>query len=123
LIDSEARQLEEIALRIEDRSPQVSELLLRETSRAKLHNEAKIPPDVITMGSSVEFIDEGSGAGRILQLVYPINADVEAGRISVLTPIGAGLIGLREGDSILWPDRSGHERRLVILKVKQTAVQ
>ena len=123
MIDSEARRLEEIALGIEDRSPQVSELLLREISRAKLYNEAKIPPDVVTMGLSVEFVDESSGAGRIVQLVYPIDADVEAGRISVLTPIGAGLIGLREGNSILWPDRSGHERRLIILKVKQAAAQ
>ena len=91
MIDSEARRLEEIAVGIEDRSPQVSELLLREIGRAKLYNEAKIPPEVVTMGSSVEFVDEGSGAGRIVQLVYPIDADVEVGRISVLTPSGRRL--------------------------------
>jgi regulator of nucleoside diphosphate kinase len=50
-------------------------------------------------------------------LVYPAEADIEAGRISILTPVGAGLIGLAEGASILWPDRDGHERRLRIIAV------
>ncbi|WP_204350847.1 GreA/GreB family elongation factor [Klebsiella pneumoniae] len=44
-----------------------------------------------------------------------------ANRISVITPVGAGLIGLREGDSILWPDRDGHERTLSVVKVIQPA--
>jgi regulator of nucleoside diphosphate kinase len=54
-----------------------------------------------------------------VQLVYPAEADIEAGRISILTPIGAGLIGLREGQSILWPDREGRERRLTVVRVTQ----
>lgn len=119
MIDEEAYKLSDLALRVEDRFPQVSDLLIRETNRAKLHSAASIPPDVVTMGSFVEFVDEGYGACRTVQLVYPPDADISAGRISILTPIGAGLIGLREGRSILWPDRDGNERRLVIMKVEQ----
>ena len=119
MIEEEADALSELALVIEHRVPQVSELLIRETSRAKLYVAASIPPDVVTMGSLVEFVDEGTGAQRMVQLVYPAEADIFAGRVSILTPIGAGLIGLREGQSIVWPDREGHERRLVIVKVKQ----
>lgn len=119
MIDEEADKLSGLALGIEHRFPQVSELLIRETSRAKLHGVDRIPPDVVTMGSSVEFVDEGTGASRTVQLVYPLDADISAGRISILTPVGAGLIGLREGQSILWPDREGQERRLTIIKVTQ----
>lgn len=119
MIGEEAEKLSNLAMNIEHRAPQVSELLIRETSRAKLHASDSIPADVVTMGSSVEFIDEGGGARRTVELVYPVDADVSAGRISILTPIGAGLIGMREGQSILWPDRDGHERHLVIVKVNR----
>lgn len=119
MIEDEADKLSNLALGIEERFPQVSELLLRETSRARLHRASSIPADVVTMGSFVEFMDEGTGSQRQIQLVYPPDADISAGRISILTPVGAGLIGLREGQSILWPDRDGHERRLTIVKVQQ----
>lgn len=122
MIEEEADKLSDLALGIEERLPQVSELLIRETSRARLHSAASIPPDVITMGSFVEFVDEGNDARRTVQLVYPPDADISAGRISILTPIGAGLIGLREGQSIMWPDREGHERSLTILKVERRPV-
>ncbi|MDR2856934.1 MAG: nucleoside diphosphate kinase regulator [Novosphingobium sp.] len=121
MIEEEADKLSDLALSIEDRLPQVSELLIRETSRASLHSAASLPADVVAMGSFVEFVDEGTGSCRTIQLVYPPEADISAGRVSILTPIGAGLIGLREGQSILWPDREGHERRLVIRKVRQQA--
>lgn len=119
MIEEEAEMLSDLALDLEDRLPQVSELLLRETSRAKVHSRATMPKDVVVMGSFVEFVDEGTGARRTVQLVYPPDADISAGRISILTPVGAGLIGLREGQSILWPDRDGRQRQIVILQVRQ----
>lgn len=121
MIEDEAEKLADLALSAERRFPQVSELLLRETSRARLHSALTIPADVVTMGSLVAFSDEGSGAERTVQLVYPPDADISQGRISILTPVGAGLIGLREGQSILWPDREGHRRTLVIRKVSRGA--
>ncbi|WP_422516258.1 nucleoside diphosphate kinase regulator [Sphingomonas sp. 3-13AW] len=117
MIEAEADALSSLALQVEDRLPQVSALLIRETARARMHSAETLPPGVVSMGASVEFVDESTGASRTVQLVYPQQADISAGRISILTPVGAGLIGLREGQSILWPDRDGKERRLVILKV------
>src|SRR3546814_18742657 len=76
-----------------------------------------MPEGVVTMLSTVEFVDEGSGTRRPVQMVYPADADISSGKISILTPIGAGLIGLSEGQSILWPDRDGHERCLQIVRV------
>lgn len=119
LIDSEAQSLTNLALSVADSMPQVSELLLGEISRAQTHCTERIPPDVVTMHSVVEFIDEASGIDRTVQIVYPAQADIGAGRISILTPIAAGLIGLREGQSISWPDREDRWRRLTIVKVTQ----
>lgn len=121
MIDTEADILTDLAIGAQERLPQVSELLFEEIARAKVHSAGRISMDVVTMNAQVEFVDEASGATRIVQLVYPRHADIAANRISILTPIGAGLIGLREGQSILWPDRVGHERKLTIVKVHQNA--
>lgn len=119
MIDSEADTLTTLALGAESRVPEVVEMLLNEIERATIVPEKKISPDVVTMRSVVEFIDEANGADRTVQLVYPREADISAGRISILTPIGAGLIGMKTGQSILWPDRDGRERKLTIVKVSR----
>jgi len=119
MIDTEADALANLAVAAEERLPQVSALLLTEIDRARLHSARNVPADVVTMHATVRFVDEASGKEYEYQLVYPREADISAGRISVMTPVGAGLIGLREGQSILWPDRDGHERELRILSVSQ----
>lgn len=121
MIDTEADALSDLAMAAEERLPQVSELLLNEIARATTHPAGHIPDNVVTMRATVRFIDEASGKEYSCQLVYPGEADISAGRISVLTPVGAGLIGLREGQSILWPDREGHERELKIIEVSRAA--
>ena len=119
MIDSEADMIADLAYNAEARLPQVSALLIEEIDRAKICAADKIPADVVTMGATVEFVDEHSGADRTVQLVLPGEADIAAGRVSILTPVGAGLIGMREGHTITWPDRDGHERQLRIVKVAQ----
>jgi regulator of nucleoside diphosphate kinase len=116
---AEADALADLSIAAHERVPQVSELLLGEIERATIHEPERMPTDVVTMLSTVEFVDQASGARRVVQLVYPAEANIEEGRISILTPVGAGLIGLREGQSILWPDREGRERRLTVVTVKQ----
>ncbi len=120
MIDTEADVLGDLALAAAERSPQVSAMLLDEMARAKFHTRGRIPADVVVMGATVEF-DDANGSTRSVKLVFPKDADIAAGRISILTPVGAGLIGLREGQSIWWPDREGHERELTIIGVRQEA--
>jgi regulator of nucleoside diphosphate kinase len=50
-------------------------------------------------------------------LVYPAEADIAEGRISVLTPVGTALIGLRAGQSITWRTRDGRKQVLTVLRV------
>ena len=54
-----------------------------------------------------------------MTLVYPVDADIAEGRISVMTPVGTALIGLRIGQSITWRDRANKRHMLTVLDVVQ----
>ncbi|HET6536812.1 MAG TPA: nucleoside diphosphate kinase regulator [Sphingopyxis sp.] len=119
MIDTQADALTTLALSREDDLPDVCEMLLDEIGRATVYTAKKFPADVVAMGSEVTFVDETNGTERTVSLVYPRDADISAGRISILTPIGAGLIGLQQGQAINWPDRDGKKRSLSIVRVAQ----
>ena len=117
--ESDAERIANLALGAEDKSPQVAELLLAEINRAKIVPDAQLPRDIVAMQSVVKFVDEASGLERTLQLAYPQDTDIDAGRISILSLVGAGLLGLKPGQSIRWPDRAGRHRELRIIAVMQ----
>ena len=121
LLASEADILSDLALQAEQRYPVVVAMLLAEIERAELHDQASLPDDVVTLGSTVGYWDEGSNTRRTIKIVMPALADSESGRVSVLTPVGAGLIGLSVGQLIDWPDAEGRERRLTVVSVRQPA--
>lgn len=74
-----------------------------ELSYAKIVRPEEIPPTVVTMNSKVRFVDTETGKERLVQLVYPSEADVNEDRISILSPVGTALLGLSVGESIEWP--------------------
>ena len=119
VIDTEADALYELAVSIEERSPDVARKLCEELDRANALSVQDIPSDVVILRSHVEFVDERSGDRRQVELVWPRDGDMDRNRLSVMTLVGTGLIGMREGASINWPDRSGQKRRLRIVKVRQ----
>jgi regulator of nucleoside diphosphate kinase len=99
-----------------DRNAAAGELL-RELDRASVLPPSQLAPDVITMNSDAEYRDEETGRVHRVRLVYPGEADISRHYISVLTPIGAALIGLRKGQSIPWRTPSGEDRSLTVLAV------
>ena len=109
----------DLALQMEHRAPALAKQFLDEINRAKIHPAGKVPTDAVTIGSEVEFRDDSTGEKRRLKLVLPVDADFEAGRLSVMTPVGAGLIGMTVGREISWPTPDGRPRVLRILEVKQ----
>ena len=117
LIDVEYDIIADLALGLERQSPELAKMLLDEINRAEIHAPGALPPGVVTLGAAVEVLDTHNGTTRKLLLVLPSEADVDAGRVSILTPMGAGLIGLRKGQSIEWPYRNGETRLLTILRV------
>ena len=115
----ECDALFDLALSVQRDQPQLAEMLMAELVRAQLHEPGTLPANTVVMNACIDFIDEGSGARRTVQLVYPQDADIAAGRVSILTPVGAALIGVTAGNSIFWPDRDGHGRNLRIVRVTQ----
>jgi regulator of nucleoside diphosphate kinase len=75
--------------------------LLDELGRATVLEPAEMPPDVVTMNSTVCFSVADSGREFELTLAYPKDAGGE-GRISVLAPVGSALLGLSVGDALDW---------------------
>jgi len=93
------------------------EKLESELLRAKVVSREKIPPDVVTMNSRVVFENVTTKERREITLVYPGMADIDAGRISILVPVGTALLGLRVGQSIDWQLPSGETQRYRIVAV------
>jgi len=91
--------------------------LERELDRATVVPSADVPADVATMNSRVRYTDECDGAQRTVSLVYPIYANAEEGKVSVLAPVGTALLGLSEGQSIEWAFPDGSSRRLKLEEV------
>jgi regulator of nucleoside diphosphate kinase len=88
-----------------------------EMARAVVVPRAEIPRDVVTMNSRVVFENETTGERREVTLVYPADADIDAGKISVLVPVGTALLGLRVGQSIDWQLPSGDKHRYRVIEV------
>lgn len=106
-----------LALSAERSQPMVCAMLMAELDRAELREADALPDQTVVMNAFIDFVDERTGARRIVQLVYPHDADIADGRVSILTPVGAGLIGMTAGCPIRWPDRSGDDRVLRIISV------
>lgn len=92
------------------------DMLANELDRAEVVRSEEIGPDVVTMNSSVRFVDEGSNKAYELKLVYPRQAG-EAGAVSVLAPVGSALLGLSVGQKISWQVPGGRDLRLRVVSV------
>lgn len=92
-------------------------LLEEEIARADVREPGDIPPDVVTMNSNVVCVDETTGVGHTLRLVYPDVADASEHCVSILAPMGAALLGLSAGQSIDWPMPGGRVSRLRVERV------
>jgi regulator of nucleoside diphosphate kinase len=105
------------------RNAAACEALEDELDVAEVVEPAQVPPDVVTMNSRVRFVDERSGEEHEVTLVYPFAANVDEGRVSILAPIGAALLGLSVGQSIAWvmPDGSTTRQRVVGLPYQPEA--
>jgi len=116
--DADYQRLSDLALGAQDRFPEVAAELQVEMDRAEVVRDATLPPDVVQMGSTVEFRTDSAQQKRV-KLVYPGEADISQDRISVMTPIGVALIGLSAGQSIVWTARDGKQHRLTVISVQQ----
>jgi len=82
----------------------------QELDRAEVVSTDDVPPDVVTMHSTVRVRDLNTGQAVGYTLTFPVEADIERNRISVLAPIGTALIGYRAGDRVECPTPGGRKR-------------
>jgi len=94
--------------------------LEEELSRANVIAQKDIPSTVVTMNSRVKFVDEVTGQEQEMTLVYPKDANLAKGQISILAPIGVALLGLSVGQAIDWKMPNGAVKKL---KVKEVLFQ
>ena len=89
----------------------------RELVRAVVVPRDEIPADIVTMNSRVVFEDETTGERREITLVYPKQADIASGKISVMVPVGTALLGVRIGQSIDWELPNGAKHRYKVVAI------
>ena len=88
--------------------------LLYELGRAKVVDDRLLPPFVVRMGSMVlATIDENEP--QIMRLAYP--GEVSANAVSIFSPIGTALLGLRVGQTMRWTERNGKRRTVKVHSV------
>lgn len=98
------------------RNRDIWDSLREELARASLLPAEAMPPKIVRVGSSFAVSDLDNGEIDRFTLVWPEQADVERGRLSVLTPLGVALLGFSEGDEITWR-MPGGLRRLTLIEV------
>jgi regulator of nucleoside diphosphate kinase len=101
------------------RMPDLADELVDEIERAHVLAKGKHPQHIVCMNTEVEFRDDTTGKVQRVTLVYPEKADISQRKVSVLTPVGTALFGLRTGHSITWEAPNGELRKLTVLSVRE----
>jgi regulator of nucleoside diphosphate kinase len=115
LTELDLTRLENAANRAGSNSP-LADLVDDLIARANVVPSNKIPADVVTMNSVVCVVDD-AGAEQKWTLVYPEEANVASAKLSVLSPMGAALLGARAGKSVKYSAPNGAQRSLRIDRV------
>ena len=75
---ADADRLATLATSLIDSKPELAEELLGELARARVASGDSVPADTVQMGSTLTY--EADGRRRRVTLVYPAEADIDAGR-------------------------------------------
>jgi regulator of nucleoside diphosphate kinase len=111
-------EYERLANLAESTSSLGAAILGDELGRAIVIKDGEFPRSFVRLHSIVEFSDLTTGRTRRMQIVPPDEADIDKNRLSVLTPVGAGLIGLTPGDSIGISTEDGRSHVLSVVSVE-----
>ena len=90
--------------------------LAYEIDRAIVMKEDEIPEGTVALGSTVSVQDVDTDVTKTFTLVKPAQANIKTGKVSVLSPMGAAVIGFRKGETSVW-QMPGGLKRFIILDV------
>jgi regulator of nucleoside diphosphate kinase len=91
--------------------------LLGELARADLVEPEDMPRDVVTMNSRVRFVLDHAPGEFDMSLAYPKDVNGAQDKLSVLTPVGNALLGLKVGDSIDWTRPDGGRFEVTVREI------
>ncbi|MBN9050287.1 MAG: nucleoside diphosphate kinase regulator [Rhizobiales bacterium] len=119
LTTDDSERLRRLADAASEKFPRTAEFLAREVDRATVIDDGGASSNLVTMGAQVVYRDDDTGKTRSVIVVYPDEANLDDGKISVLTPIGAALIGLSVNQSIEFETPTGATRSLTVMSVRK----
>lgn len=93
------------------------EALVDTLDLSDLVDPREIPSDIVTMNSRVLVAEEGNEQTQELTLCYPEQAQPAQGRVSVLSPVGASLLGAQVGKTVEWTLPDGTPRRTRVMAI------
>ena len=91
--------------------------LIEELEKAIVVSFDQVPNDVVRMNARIVYLDKTSGLQREIEVCFPEEADYKSGKISITSPVGTALIGLKVGQEIEWPFPNGESRQLKVIEV------
>ncbi|KQR50431.1 GreA/GreB family elongation factor [Acidovorax sp. Leaf160] len=97
--------------------PQDETLLAEVLAAADVTGSRAVQADVVTMNSQMEVADITTGRTQVLTLCYPRDAAPAAGLISVLSPVGTALLGLKSGDRAVWHTPDGQVCEAAVTRI------
>lgn len=118
--ESDHERLSMLADTIAPRNEALADTLASELDRARVVPDKRVPATVIRMGSTVSWKME-TGEEHRATLVFPVDADINNGKVSILTPVGVALIGLSTGQTMQWSSPGGREHVLTVTSVEPPA--
>jgi regulator of nucleoside diphosphate kinase len=93
--------------------------LEEEMLRADIVEAGNLPPEVVSMNSTVRYVDMESGEMLGVRVTYPWDSNIDEGKVSVLAPLGSALLGLGVGQEISWPLPNGRTKYLRVVEVEK----
>jgi len=95
--------------------------LEEEIDSATIMSKDEMPAGIVTMDSTVSFVEEDTGESFFYTLTWPQSADIEQNKISILAPVGMALLGYAAGDTVEWDVPSGRKRyRIETIRQKES---
>lgn len=113
------KKLLEDAAHTEYRGSDYLARLQAELDRAEVVLPHAVSQTVVTMNSTVVLLDLDTNEEETYTLVFPENADLAGGKISILAPVGTAMLGYEVGDTFEWDVPAGVRR----LKIEQILYQ
>ena len=113
------KELLQAGIGLAERDRPSLETLQGELDRAHIVEPAAVPNDVVTMNSQVRLTDVDTNEEQVYTVVFPSQANLDQGKISILAPIGTAVLGYRVGDTVKWPVPGG----IKTLRIKEIVYQ